>query len=104
MYTDGLSEARDAQGEFFSPLTLGNLIARHEIDEALDVTLDAVRRHVPKGHLTDDLAVLLVKNLAKTETPGSERKAREVSGSLVMATCPVAPPGRGMQNIDQAPS
>ena len=64
MYTDGLSEARDASGEFLSLLPLAPLLAAATIDEALDELLDTVRRHVPGGRLADDLAVILLENAA----------------------------------------
>jgi len=64
IYTDGLSEARDASGVFLPLLSLAPLLMAATIDEALDNLLAAVRRHVPRGDLTDDLAVLLLENVA----------------------------------------
>ncbi len=64
VYTDGLSEARDARGQFLSPLSLAPALSAGSVDEALDSVLDATRGHVPAGELTDDLAVLLLENLA----------------------------------------
>jgi len=64
IYTDGLSEARDARGEFLPLLPLAPLLAGATTEEALDGLLDTVRRHVPKGLLTDDLAVMLLENAA----------------------------------------
>lgn len=62
LYTDGLSEARDATGEFLSVLDLAPLLASTTMDEALDQLLERVRRHVPGGGLGDDLAVMLLEN------------------------------------------
>jgi serine phosphatase RsbU (regulator of sigma subunit) len=62
MYTDGLSEARDATGEFLPLLPLAPVLGAATIDEALDELLDTVRRHVPSGRLTDDLAVILLEH------------------------------------------
>lgn len=80
MFTDGLSEARDAHGEFFSPLTVASRLAREDLDAALDTMLHAVRRHVAGGRLADDLAVMLVQNLAPGDVPDPGRPAAEVHG------------------------
>ena len=63
LYTDGLSEARDASGEFFRVLDAAPLLAQGPLDEALDTLLARVRAHVPSGDLGDDLAVLLLENV-----------------------------------------
>ena len=62
LYTDGLSEARDARGEFLPVLPLAPLLRTDGVDDALDRVLGEVRRHVPHGQFTDDLAVLLLEN------------------------------------------
>jgi sigma-B regulation protein RsbU (phosphoserine phosphatase) len=62
LYTDGLSEARDAAGEFLPLLDVAPMLATGALDEALDRLLERVRRHVPDGALGDDLAVLLLEN------------------------------------------
>ena len=62
LYTDGLSEARDADGQFFPLLDSGPLLAEGNVEEALDALLARVRAHVPSGRLGDDLAVLLLEN------------------------------------------
>ncbi len=62
LYTDGLSEARDAGGEFLPLLDVAPILAGGGLDEALDSLLDRVRTHVPNGALGDDLAVLLLEN------------------------------------------
>jgi serine phosphatase RsbU (regulator of sigma subunit) len=64
LYTDGLSEARDAGGEFLELLDVAPMLAERGLDEALDSLLDRVRTHVPNGALGDDLAVLLLENTA----------------------------------------
>lgn len=69
MYTDGLSEARDARGEFLPLADLWPLANAGTIDEALDRVVEAVRKHVPGGHLADDLAVMLLENLAPLSRP-----------------------------------
>ena len=63
MYTDGLSEARDARGEFLRMEDLGPVLVPGSVDEAVDALLQAVRAHVPRGDLGDDLAVILLENL-----------------------------------------
>jgi hypothetical protein len=64
LYTDGLSEARDARGEFLELLDVAPMLADGGLDEALDSLLARVRTHVPNGALGDDLAVLLLENTA----------------------------------------
>ena len=62
LYTDGLSEARDERGEYMSLLPLAPLLTVTSVEDALDGVLARVRRHLPNGRLTDDLAVLLLEN------------------------------------------
>ncbi len=64
MYTDGLSEARDAHGEFLAVPSLAPLLTGEAVEDALDEALEAVRQHIPSGKLTDDLAVMLLENVA----------------------------------------
>ena len=69
LYTDGLSEARDAGGQFFSILDAGPLLAEGTVEEALDSLLARVRAHLPGGQLSDDLAVLLLENAPGQKPP-----------------------------------
>lgn len=62
MYTDGLSEARNTRGEFLDLNRLGPLLTGVPVEDALNAVLVAVRRHLPKGHLTDDLALMLLES------------------------------------------
>jgi serine phosphatase RsbU (regulator of sigma subunit) len=59
LYTDGLSEARDAGGVFYDPgeRLAGRLFPGPE--ELLDALVDDVRRHT-RGGATDDMALLAV--------------------------------------------
>ena len=66
MYTDGLSEARDARGEFLPVEELGPVLMSGSVDAAVDALLRTVRAHVPRGDLGDDLAVILLENLGAT--------------------------------------
>ena len=67
LYTDGLSEARNASGEFLAPLDLAPVLGKGDVEEALDAVLQAVRHHVVTDELGDDLAVLLVENSSQTQ-------------------------------------
>ncbi len=67
LYTDGLSEARNASGEFLSPLDLAPVLGEGDVEAALDGVLLAVRNHVATDQLGDDLAILLVENSASTQ-------------------------------------
>jgi phosphoserine phosphatase RsbU/P len=62
LYTDGVSEARDAHGEFLEVGRLGPLLADGPLDAALDRLLDAVRGHAVRGELSDDVAVMLLEH------------------------------------------
>jgi sigma-B regulation protein RsbU (phosphoserine phosphatase) len=62
LYTDGLSEARDASGNFPSLPALVASVATDPIEHAVDGLLERVRAHVPGGELVDDAAVLLLEN------------------------------------------
>jgi sigma-B regulation protein RsbU (phosphoserine phosphatase) len=62
LYTDGLSEARDEQGQFLPLLELAPTLTASQPDVALDGVLDLVRRHIKDGQLGDDLAMVLLEN------------------------------------------
>ncbi|MCC8455187.1 MULTISPECIES: PP2C family protein-serine/threonine phosphatase [Streptomyces] len=60
LYTDGLSEARDAEGEFYDPHErLAGHVFRHPAD-LLDALAEDVRRH-SGGGMADDMALLAVR-------------------------------------------
>lgn len=87
MYTDGLSEARDADGEFLPVPALWPLVLAETLDQALDAVVDQVRGHVPGGHLTDDLAVMLLENLAAMPTEsGAESRQQCANDAPVTAS------------------
>lgn len=79
LYTDGLSEARDARGVFYDPAErlAGRLFPGPE--ELLDALVADVRRHTGGG-ATDDMALLAVSRPAA----GQPERRR---------TMPVVPPG-----------
>lgn len=62
LYTDGVSEARDADGEFLRLEALAPLIARTPLDSALDLLLARVRQHSAHGDLGDDVALMLLQH------------------------------------------
>lgn len=64
LYTDGLSEARNRDGEFLSPLALGPALSGPEVPKAMDAVLEAVGRHTTGALLGDDLALLLLEYAA----------------------------------------
>jgi serine phosphatase RsbU (regulator of sigma subunit) len=66
MYTDGLSEARDARGEFFRVSSLDADLRSGSVERAIDGVVDAVSQHVPGGRLEDDLALVVVEHLPGT--------------------------------------
>ncbi len=79
LYTDGLSEARDGHDQFLPVQPLAPLLHTGTVEAALDNVLREVRRHVPNGRFTDDLAVLLLENAAGRE----EQLAVDPRDSLV---------------------
>ncbi|GAA3938199.1 PP2C family protein-serine/threonine phosphatase [Streptomyces gulbargensis] len=84
LYTDGLSEARNAQGVFYDPAErlAGRIFPGPE--ELLDALVDDVRRHTGGG-ATDDMALLAVSRPAA----GQPERRR---------TMPVVPPGGGRRH------
>ena len=68
MYTDGLSEARNASGQFLDLPSLGPLLTGVPVEDALNAVLNAVRHHIPSGRLTDDLAVMLLESTIASRT------------------------------------
>jgi sigma-B regulation protein RsbU (phosphoserine phosphatase) len=85
MYTDGLSEARDAHDEFLPVLSLAPLLHASTVEAALDNLLGEVGQHVPNGRFTDDLAVLLLENAAGRD----EQHAVDPRDSLVGRPAPM---------------
>jgi serine phosphatase RsbU (regulator of sigma subunit) len=83
MYTDGLSEARDARGQFLPVHQLAPQASRNTVDNALDTLLEAVRGHVPGGQLSDDLAVLLLEH-ASVDHPHTQARP-DFAGNRVSA-------------------
>ena len=63
LYTDGLSEARDAQGEFLDLLDLAPHLVGLDVDAAADRILDLTRDH-SRGSTdaADDMAVLVLEH------------------------------------------
>ncbi|MFJ4275091.1 PP2C family protein-serine/threonine phosphatase [Streptomyces coelicoflavus] len=60
LYTDGLTEARDARGEFYDPQTrLAGHVFRHPVT-LLNTLAEDVRRH-SGGGMADDMALLAVR-------------------------------------------
>ncbi|MET9803778.1 PP2C family protein-serine/threonine phosphatase [Streptomyces sp. NPDC006368] len=73
LYTDGLSEARDAGGVFYDPAA--RLAGRgfSGPQELLDVLVEDVRRHTGGGATTDDMA-LLALNRPEGDGPGGHEE------------------------------
>lgn len=74
LYTDGLSEARDAAGDFLEPLDLVPLLAREPLDEVLDRVLERMHAHVSSRGLADDVALVLLEHTS------AAREYRPVEG------------------------
>ena len=61
LYTDGLIEARDREGEFFPLERWSGALRMSALDRSLDVLLDELVAHA--GEVTDDVAVLLTQRV-----------------------------------------
>ncbi|NPC96901.1 PP2C family protein-serine/threonine phosphatase [Nocardioides sp. zg-DK7169] len=64
LYTDGLVEARDEDGEFFSLEGEANLLAKRPLPAALDGLVAHLRAHVG-GRVADDVALVLAEDLTR---------------------------------------
>ncbi len=68
MYTDGLTETRNAAGEMLGEKTLRTLLAgagthRGEVEGAKQFMLQQINRHAGEAALTDDQTLILIKHL-----------------------------------------
>ena len=62
-YTDGLSESRNARGDFLPEDEIATALAAPNCGQALDTLMKAVYRHTG-GQVRDDIALLLLENRA----------------------------------------
>ena len=84
LYTDGLSEARDANGEFIRLRSLAGVLSAGTVNDALDDLLASVQQHSGRIRLSDDLAVLLLENAGSERAPMPAQPslaALEISGA-----------------------
>jgi phosphoserine phosphatase RsbU/P len=90
LYTDGLTEARNAAGEFFPLLEHADLLRSGTIEDALDGLLEQVCRFVPGGELGDDLAAVLLERADPSLVePESDPGARSLVGNHTAASRPL---------------
>src|SRR3954447_12923751 len=75
MYTDGLSEARGADGRFLDVASLVPNLRSGSPEQALEGVVEAVERHVPSGRLEDDLAIVLLEHGAHHSGPADDLQA-----------------------------
>jgi serine phosphatase RsbU (regulator of sigma subunit) len=102
LYTDGLSEARDGQGEFLPMSECVPDLAAQTGEAALDAVLDRVHQHVNRGHLGDDLALVLLENGALSPAAGEEGglvSARAATPSVPKSHAAPAGPGRSPASV-----
>ena len=95
LYTDGLSEARNADGEFLPLLEVCASLGSGTIEDALAGLLDAVRRHVPHGDLGDDLAVVLLEHSPTAPEFPDPPSLQVTAGADLSAPLRVSPPKVG---------
>jgi sigma-B regulation protein RsbU (phosphoserine phosphatase) len=84
LYTDGLSEARDADGTFLAPTDLVPTIASQPMDVALDRVLEQARRHVSDHLLGDDLALVLLENTGERRPARYRRGVSQAAARLTV--------------------
>ncbi|MFI1014736.1 PP2C family protein-serine/threonine phosphatase [Streptomyces sp. NPDC020965] len=91
LYTDGLSEARDARGVFYDPAAW--LIGRSFAGpgELLDVLVEDVRRHTGGG-ATDDMALLAVARPSEEGSEGPPGPAAESAAGPAAEVSPESAP------------
>jgi len=70
MYTDGLIETRNRQGEFFPLDHHGRILVSGTLDEALDLLLVRLRDHAG-GRLGDDIALVLAEHTGGADGSGT---------------------------------
>jgi len=61
LYTDGLVESRNRNGDFFTEQEIAAALTAADCDQALDTLMTAVGRHTG-GHGRDDIALLLLEH------------------------------------------
>jgi phosphoserine phosphatase RsbU/P len=87
VYTDGLSEARDSDGDFFPVESLDDAVRLGSVERAVEEVVASVRTHVPRGRLEDDLAVVVIGHLP--DVPSDDDRAAadaQMPGSQVART------------------
>jgi serine phosphatase RsbU (regulator of sigma subunit) len=80
LYTDGLSEARDRQGQFLSPPALEPALRAPHVAEAVEAVMTTVATHAPGARLADDLALLLIECAEEAAVPASTRAEAAAAG------------------------
>jgi len=84
LYTDGLVESRDRNGDFFTEQEIAAALTAADCDQALDTLMTAVHRHTG-GHGHDDMALLLLEHGAY---PHSSANGCPASGRAAAETAP----------------
>lgn len=97
LYTDGLSEARNADGEFLPLLEVCATLGSGTIEDALAGLLEEVRRHVPHGDLGDDLAVVMLEHAPTAAATADPPSLHEPAGGAASRPLFVAPQQAGAQ-------
>jgi sigma-B regulation protein RsbU (phosphoserine phosphatase) len=97
LYTDGLSEARNADGEFLPLLEVCAPLGSGTIEDALTGLLEEVRRHVPHGDLGDDLAVVMLEHAPTAAAVADPHSLHEPAGGAASRPLFVAPQQAGAQ-------
>lgn len=80
LYTDGLSEVRDVEGQFLPVAPMARQLVGSDVDDALERLLDTVRERAWSKTATDDLALLLIENVG---TMHPMRRQRPLFGRQV---------------------
>lgn len=96
LYTDGLLEARDAEGDFFPLEDQAQLLQAPDLRDALETLLAAMDRHV-RGDVSDDVALLL----ASADLTHSRQPQRPTEGLRVSS--PRGPASRAVRAPFECP-
>jgi phosphoserine phosphatase RsbU/P len=84
LYTDGLVESRDQNGEFLPQDEIAAALLAADCDQALDTLITAVHRHTG-GHGHDDMALLLLEHGAPPHSSASRQQAAAQSAGKTAA-------------------
>jgi serine phosphatase RsbU (regulator of sigma subunit) len=89
LYTDGLIESRDQNGEFLPEDQIAAALAAASCEQALDTLMTAVHRHAG-GHGHDDMALLLLEHGPSPRGSANGQVAKDAATTPAVSQDPTA--------------